>query len=130
MKSFFIALALLSNASAFASGGVSCDLSVGTLSTLDLSFATGNVMGSPIISDVTLVGSGAKFRHINTTIRRSLVVNYMNTGSQLYIHSLDDNAERSVVILGYNFDTKKGSAITNVDGKKTIKLKKIKCEQE
>ncbi len=129
MKSLLLGLALLTSASAFATGSLSCELSVGTLSTLSLSVGTSHMYGNPMISDISLNGSGASYRHINTEIPKDQVVNYMSTGSQLYILALDNEFNNKVLEMSYDFNKNKGSAVLTVDGK-TMKLTKIKCELE
>jgi hypothetical protein len=129
MKSLILGLALMSSTSAFATGSLFCELSVGTLSTLSLSLGSARMYGNPIISDVSLNGSGASYRHINTDIPKDQVVNYMSTGTQLYILALDNDFSNKTLEMSYDFIKNKGSAVLTLDGK-TMKFTKIKCELE
>jgi len=129
MKTLLLSLSLLVAAPAFATGGFDCELSPGTLSTLNVSAGTSHMYGNPLLGDLQLSGSGARFRSIQGTILKDHIVNYKNNGSELYILALDNEMNEKALELTYNLKTNKGKALVNINGVSAT-LTKIKCEFE
>ncbi len=130
MKAFFLSLILsLSFSHAWATGNTLCTIANGpdTLSSLELSFGTSRIDGSPIISDIELFGNGAYFRDDSMTIPKNQIVNYKNYKNELFILALDNNLENVVLELSYNFKTKKGKIVYTTNDLRTVRPKFVEC---
>lgn len=129
MKAFLaLTLALGISNTVFASGSVSCDLSPGPLSTLNISVGTTHAYGSPLLTDLKIEGSG-KYSHLTTSIPRKQIVNYKEHDSELFIMALDSQAHSVVLKIDYDFKKEKGTAMINLYGNE-MTFSNINCGLE
>ncbi len=130
----FLATILLSITmnSAFATGGVNCTFARGenTLSSMDLSFGTAHIDGSPVITDIKLEGNGAVYRNDSMDIPLKRIVNYKNHKGDLFVLALDENIDQVVLELSYNFKTNKGRVTYKTEDGRTVSPRFIKCSNE
>lgn len=129
MKSILALMLLTFSMNSFATGGFYCNAQVENNDvdvSIQISGTTARTAGNPLISDLQ-VGIDT-MSDLQFSISRNLVVGYWNQ-DQLMVHSLDENAESSSILLKYDPETEKGSLVIDFQGIKGS-TKKISCEFE
>lgn len=133
-SAFLVVLFGLFAQPALATVSVDCLLTPDNLSTLNVSFPTSTVTGYPIIGDVEFSGSGAKYSQLEgERISKDQVVNYRNYRDRLFVLVLDENFDKEVLRIEYNWNSNKGKAwvsrsVTDVATKEEESFSNIKCE--